>query len=41
MKQDILALKYAENVGNVLKAVAISMDDIAALNTKQLAKRQK
>ncbi|WP_262499656.1 MULTISPECIES: hypothetical protein [Hoylesella] len=41
MDQDILALKYAENVGNVLKAVAISMDDIAALNTKQLAKRQK
>ena len=41
MKQDILALKYAKNVGNVLKAVTISMDDIAALNTKQLAKTTK
>ncbi len=41
MKQDILALKYAENVGNVLKSVAISMDDIAALNTEQLAKTTK
>ena len=41
MDQNILALKYAENVGNVLKAVAISMDDIAALNTEQLAKTTK
>ncbi len=41
MKQDILALKYAKNVGNVLKTVAICMDDIAALNTEQLAKTTK
>lgn len=41
MDQNILALKYAESVGNVLKSVAISMDDIAALNTKQLAKTTK
>ena len=41
MDQDILVLKYAENVGNVLKTVAISMDDIAALNTEQLAKTTK
>lgn len=41
MNQNILALRHAESVGNVLKSVAISMDDIAALNAKQLAKTTK
>lgn len=32
MEQDILALKYAETVGNMFKAASIHMDDIAACN---------
>jgi hypothetical protein len=38
MKDDVLVLKFAEEVGKVFKAVTIHMDEIAAYNIGQFAR---
>lgn len=38
MEQDILALKYAETVGNIFKAASIRMNDITACNMEMFAR---